>query len=532
MIETNPIPPVTDIARTSKSGSSSYFRALVAVALAAGLILRLVGLHYPPYDSHSFRQCQTLSTIDDFYRNGIDLLHPHTLYMGNPGLFVLELPLFQATGAGLYHVFGPHVEIIRVLNILFGAASAWVLYLLTLRFLDRRTAVLAALVYWLSPLNILYHRSTLLDPMGVLCGLTSFYCLLVLLDNDAQQSGIAKRRWLYFSVFFVAAVLTALIKALYLWPAVLLLGHALLRRGFRFDSSLLGSMAVFAIAGVCFIFWNRYAALANATNPLTGAIEPASLLGISKLFDPHFYLMMLKTRPKAWLGPAGGVFYLLGAWACWAEWRQTRWRNPLFLVALVPPTYLLAFSNINFPHDYYQLVITPFLAIIAAVGISWLANRFSAAYSMLLAPKVLATAVGVLIVAAVLTYAAWFRWPQVDTHTVAFEKLSAGKFESWAPAILWGTPDVTGQATNSYLPAFLYAGKLWGFAWVVPDASAAKGSFQEVRKGFKRLDYVVFYGTEWPKWMESKGFQVAIRDDEHRFFVFQAKKTDEISGRH
>lgn len=73
----------------------SWGLVLLGALLLAGLLLRLHGLSYPPYDHHSFRQTQTLSTAEAFYRNGIDLLHPTAIYMGYPGTFVLEIPLFK-----------------------------------------------------------------------------------------------------------------------------------------------------------------------------------------------------------------------------------------------------------------------------------------------------------------------------------------------------------------------------------------------------------------------------------------------------
>ena len=146
----------TNVEADTKSPSSKYLRWFIGTALAIGLCLRLIGLHSPPYDSHNFRQCQTLSTLEDFYRNGIDFLHPHALYMGYPGVYVLELPLFQAIGATLYHCFGAHLELVRILNIVIGALTTIILYRTSLLCFDRTIAILGAIIYWLALLNILY----------------------------------------------------------------------------------------------------------------------------------------------------------------------------------------------------------------------------------------------------------------------------------------------------------------------------------------------------------------------------------------
>ena len=79
--------------------SHSIVKVVFLVALIAGLYLRLIELSGPPYENHSFRQTQTLSTIEDYYRHGIDHLHPNAIYVGYPGTFVLELPVFQALAA-------------------------------------------------------------------------------------------------------------------------------------------------------------------------------------------------------------------------------------------------------------------------------------------------------------------------------------------------------------------------------------------------------------------------------------------------
>jgi hypothetical protein len=529
-------PTGTNVEADTNSRGPNYFSWVIGIALAIGLCLRLVALHSPPYDNHNFRQCQTLSTLEDFYRNGIDFLHPHTIHMGYPGVYVLELPLFQAIGAMLYFCFGPHLELIRILNITIGALTTFILYRISLLWFDRTIAILGALIYWLAPLNIVYQRSTLFDPMAVLCAMASFYSLARLLIRSETRNGqrsaalSENRHWLWFSAFAVTTLLTGLMKTLYLWPIVLLFGQEFFARRGRLDWSLLRIVVVFAVTGACFVVWNRYAASANAANSLSEGVKPTSLLGFSALLKPDFYSFMLKTRPKVWLGLLGALFYVLGLWAWWSE-RTEGWKSKLFLIVLVPPTYLVAFANINYPHDYYQLIISPFLAIISAKGVVWLAKKFQrpALEYPVIKQNIFAMAVSVWVLAAVANYVLWLKWPQVDSRQVEFGKLCAGKIQPWAPAILFGTHEATGM--NDYLPPFLYAGKLWGYGWVVPDGESAKHKFEVVRSGFERLDYVIFYGTQLPKWVPSNEFQLKHQDDVHHFFVFQKRMSRPVANR-
>ena len=351
--------------------------SLVLTALLAGFGLRFLCFSCPPYDIHSFRQTQTLSTIEDFHAHGIDLLHPKTLYMGDPGVFVLELPVFQALAALGYDCFGPHWEVVRSVNILFGILTAWILFKITDFFLGRTTALITVLIYWLAPLHIFYHRSTIMDPMAVFFALTAFYSLTrFLFERDfTPRAKAGEPGWRVFTIFVIATWLVAMIKTLYLWPAVLLFAKAALDRKFKPDSRMLKVLAVFAVSGFCFLAWNRYAAWINKQSPFTGGIDPTSLLGSSQLFTADFY-KLVGPRTKWWVGGVGALLYPIGLWAAWTQQRDRVRAALLWLIILVPPSYILCFANINRPHDYYQLIITPFLAVVPAMGLQWLASRF------------------------------------------------------------------------------------------------------------------------------------------------------------
>ncbi len=53
---------------------------------------------------HDWRQCDTGWFIWDFYKNGIDLLHPAVCWMGATDTLILEFPLPEALVAIGYHL--------------------------------------------------------------------------------------------------------------------------------------------------------------------------------------------------------------------------------------------------------------------------------------------------------------------------------------------------------------------------------------------------------------------------------------------
>jgi 4-amino-4-deoxy-L-arabinose transferase-like glycosyltransferase len=496
----------------------SLVRSLILSALLTGLVLRFIGLSYPPYDSHRFRQTQTLSTIEAFHKDGIDLLHARAIYMGYPGTFVLELPVFQALAALLYKCFGAHLEIVRILNIVLGAASTWLLYRITAFVMGRTTAILAALIYWLAPLNVLYQRSMLLDPTAVFLALVSFYCLARLFNVMGGQSHAGS---MTFVIFAAATWFTAMIKALYLWPAVLLLAYVIISRGIRLDSLTLRVIAIFAISGFCFVAWNYYASRINGASPITRGIRPTSCLGVGAVLETDFYITHLIRRPKWWLGVFGAMLFPIGLLAGCFQSQDKKQAAVFWTIALIPPTYLLTFADIN-GHDYYQLLITPFLAIVSAYGLCWLGSRwFIGKLSARTGQCLVAAAVALFLAISIFTYSIWLKVPRISEQILKFRELCAGKFPREAPAMVFVANANYAAPPNSYIPEFLYAAGLWGYGRTVKDTDAARSQFEQYVSGFTRLDYVLFYGTEKPQWLPQVKFHIAFQDDTERFYVFK-----------
>jgi 4-amino-4-deoxy-L-arabinose transferase-like glycosyltransferase len=499
---------------------------MIALAVLTGLALRFVGLTWPPYDGHAFRQTQTLATIEFFYHDGIDILHPRTNCMGYPGTLVLELPLFQALMAALYRLFGPHMEIIRLINIFCGAGTAWLLFRAVELFLDKRTAILAALIYWLAPLNISYHRSTLLDPMAVFFSMLSFYCLALLIKNP-QIAGSPESRprysWRCFAVFALSTWVAAMIKTLYLWPAVLQLGGAVLTGRLKVERQAIRLGIVFAIAGCSFFLWNLHAARVNAISPFTRGYRPTVNLGFSPLADPHYYLNMIVRRPKWWLGVLGALLYPLGLFAGWAQRRDLGRTAGFALIVLIPPSYLLLFPQINAPHDYYQLIITPFLAAVPANGLNWLASRSQDADSNASSSIRLAVAsvCALFLIASPLSYLFWWHGGRPDPKILRFEQLSAGKVVSGQSALLFVANDCASSPPGSWLPEFLYAAHLWGYATMVTDESRARTYFEDLEPKFPKLEYLILYGTERPRWVPLQKFRLVNEEPGGKLFIFQ-----------
>lgn len=531
------------------------------VVIVIGLSVRYLGISQPPYDTHPFRQCQTLSTIEDFSEHGIDVFHPRTNYVGYPGYLVLEFPLFQAMGAILYGIFGGKIEIIRILNILFGMLSCVLVFLISKKFFDYQTGLYASLVYFLAPINMIYQRSTLVDPMAVFLGLLTFYLIAEYL-SDVKN----KEKKSYMVAFPVAILfltnLSILVKGLYLLPAGVLFFYYLFYQKFRFaplekarsfqaglkeENQSFGSglksllnfpkgftsrafvvFIIFLSAGITFLLWNYHAGKVNQMSFFTKGLKPTTLLGIAKAATFPFYVKMAERFFIAWVGPMGAIslFYVFIYFVVNIKKREIRGRILLFFT--IPVSYLLLFANINYPHTYYQLILTPFLSSLAGFGLSNLINSVKKCQPRIRIIKVQKyihlVLISVVVISSLGVYFYLWKPYELNANVMSFHKLSSQKYNRWSYAIIFVDVDKSsGAPLHGDSPAFLYAGELQGVARIVNDINDAYNVFVTIRQHFNELSYLIFYGLDYPHWVKSYNMEDYIIDPQNKYYSFRTK---------
>ncbi|MCG6533903.1 MAG: tetratricopeptide repeat protein [Syntrophales bacterium LBB04] len=93
-------------------------------------------------------------------------------------------PLFAYLAAGIYRLFSPDVLYIRILNIVFGVFTCWMVYLLGSAIADRRTGLLACLVAALYKPFIFYSIVPLKDTLAVALFALACYLSVIALKHD------------------------------------------------------------------------------------------------------------------------------------------------------------------------------------------------------------------------------------------------------------------------------------------------------------------------------------------------------------
>ena len=339
--------------------------AWLAAALLVGL--RFPRLTGPLDDPHSWRQCDTVHYSLDFYRRGLDLLHPAVSWLGGHRTLAFEFPLAEALSALLYRAFGPDPRWDRLVSLAFFALSALYLRALVRQVAGGRIAGLAALAYLAFPLGRFFSRAAHVDFVAIACAHAFLHHGL---------RGVRERSLGHALAAGVAGALAALVKAPYL---LAVLGpFALAVFSVPLGSSLLLAGVPLALSAAAFLWWRRHVDALNARVP-----DWSFLPGFYREVNPGWWYYgewSQRLVPSNWLRlarrmirevatPGGALAALIGlaSRTAAAGAGPSAWVFGLAWCASAT-VYLLVFFPLNVIHDYYQIPFLAPVALLAGLG--------------------------------------------------------------------------------------------------------------------------------------------------------------------
>lgn len=156
---------------------------LIAILVTAA-ILRLYQIDQPFVDATSWRQSDTATIADNFYRGNWNIFYPEISWNGSGQNYVgYEFQTITYLAALLYRLLGQHDWIGRSIAILFGLWSIFALYQLLRRVWDEKHALVGAAVMAILPGGVYVDRSFVPDPVMVSLVLTSVWLLVAYLQT-------------------------------------------------------------------------------------------------------------------------------------------------------------------------------------------------------------------------------------------------------------------------------------------------------------------------------------------------------------
>jgi len=347
---------------------------LLAVILVLGFLARLYKINNPIADWHSFRQADTASVTRVYIEEGINFLYPRyhdfsatqsRLYNPNGYRFV-ELPVFNVIHAVLAKSFSQlSLEVWgRLVAIFSSLFSAYFIFLIGKRFINKWGGLLAAGFFTLLPFNIYFTRVILPDPMAVALALLALWFFIRFMDDK-------KTILLYLSGFlFTISMLIKPFTAFYLVPAAyLFLGEHKIKEIIK-DSKLFTKLITFTgIILIPFFLWRAWISQ-----------YPAGIPGWQWMFNGDH----IRFRPAFWrwifverlgiliLGVWGLIPFVFG----FLKVKGKKYFNHFFLFGMF--IYIVVFATANVRHDYYQTIIIPAISLTFAQGAlyMWKAEEF------------------------------------------------------------------------------------------------------------------------------------------------------------
>ena len=343
-------------------------------SVAGGLLLlllapRLAHLRGPIDNPHSWRQCDTAQYALAFYQNGIDLLAPSVNWMGSHKTLILEFPFPEMLMALAYRLFGYHLEVARIVTLLFFAGSTAYLFMIVGRFAGARLAAISAAVYLVMPLSLFYSRAIHVDFFAVFFAHAMAYHLMRAMEE---------RTLVHFALGTAAASMAFLIKAPYAFylflPLAVLAAQRPSVRSFLVPSTaLVAALATFSI-------WRIHTNTINSSAP-----DWSFIPGYIKFVDMgawYYGALDMRWNPKVWMTilgrfrehvatSFGSILCLLGIALSGREGLKSSWRRAVLLWAWILGVlgYVAIFLNLNYIHDYYQIPLLAVTAVCIAIPI-------------------------------------------------------------------------------------------------------------------------------------------------------------------
>jgi len=339
--------------------------------LLAVLLLGLRFLHWGAEidNPHAWRQCDTAYYIQDFYENGIDLLHPEVCWMGSYGVTALEFPLSEAIVAVAYHIFGEDHRVARAVFLLFFVGAVFFLWKIMCRLYDERIAWLTSLVFMALPISLFYSRAIHIDFTALMLGLWGVNELL---------KGFTSRSWHHWLLSSILLSLALMIKAPIMFAMVPLLAYLFFRQPQFWRLWKLGLLMLIPL--ISFIAWRAHVAVINGGVPdwsfLPGHMAIVNMSGWyfgswEMRTDGHMWGILL-SRLSLELGGVLGLACMV--LACFVV---RRGRAILLIWIGGTIVYLLVFFPLNFNHDYYQIPLLPCIALGAALLLSFVSQKIN-----------------------------------------------------------------------------------------------------------------------------------------------------------
>lgn len=332
---------------------------------------------------HAWRQYDTKQYIDSFYYDDVPFHKPSVCWMGGHETLILEFPLPEYLIAKMYHVFGNDLWIARLFILIFFTIGLYYLYAALKLLYKNNIPEITVFLYGFAPLSLFFSRAIHID-FFVLA--FSFGMMFHLMKAIKESSNLHLLLSLAFSC------IAFLVKAPYaFFLAIPILVYAFHLKKLKW---LLLRSALFVIPIILLFLWNSHSKAVNSQIPNWDMIP--NFNKFDNMWYWYFGTIDQRLQLSNWtnilsrikdeiLGISGLI--LLGYGLLFHKKNFTYlWALSFLFGALV---YLVIFFNLNNIHNYYQIPFIAPLALLLAMSISTLVEKYAFKMLWLIIPIII-----------------------------------------------------------------------------------------------------------------------------------------------
>lgn len=378
-------------------------------------------LFAPVADWHSWRQADTSAVTRDYDRLGINLLYPtyediSSIASGkeNPkALRMVEFPFYNAVSEFLKRS-APELSVEaagRLTTAAFSALTGIFLFLIARKLFNRRVGYLVLAVFTLLPYNIFYGRAILPDPTMASLAVGAVYFALKFTE---------KEKFYHLAIATILASFALLVKPVAIF--ILLPVVYLFFVQFKISKKFLIYCAVFALSAVPLFAWRFWISHFPEGIPASDWLFNGNGIRFKGAF---WYWLFADRVGRLILGYWGLVLLGFGL----VRKNDAKFGMLPIVFALSSFLYLAVIATGNVQHDYYQILITPSLALLAGIGLDFLIfNKTSSFHHWL------ARAIGIIAFVFMLAFGFYFvkdyyniNHPEIVQAGQAFQSLNTSR---------------------------------------------------------------------------------------------------------
>jgi hypothetical protein len=254
------------------------------IIFIVGALLRSSFLFHP-VDTESWRESDISLIAKNYYENGMNFFHPQVNWGSGPGYVESEFPLYPYLIALSYKVFGMYEPTGRLISLLFSVMSLLVFFKLSQKLLSKNVAILASLLFSISPLPNIIGTAIQSESMMFFFYLCSAYFFIDWIESSGRRSYIPA---------IICTALALLLKITAIHIGFLFLFIILIKKEAKFliNTKVLIFGILSLLPAIAWYFYSHQFYLKYGNS--LGISNEYSFMGLDFFTDPYFITGILK----------------------------------------------------------------------------------------------------------------------------------------------------------------------------------------------------------------------------------------------